>query len=270
VSTGSKRGGDSHQPALGEEPEFDDGRPGAHQTITRVTRLLEEVVYRPGLTHAELTRALGAPKSSVYGFIRGLLAVDWLFEQDHRLYLGPAFFSLAIASGEIRAGLVSPGELDELSREAQLTAFVGIRAGDHLLYIAESGSSLMTAFEARTNIRRNLLNTAGGKVLLAATPEAELESYLRRRTPEERDQVRAFITECPMIRENGYAVNINTERSRVGLATAIHNSAGTTIAAVTLVGPSSNVLPRIEQLSRLLIERVGGWRDRAGSAREPI
>jgi CRP-like cAMP-binding protein len=36
-------------------------------------RILEEVVYKPGLTFAELARALNAPKSSVHGFIRGLL-----------------------------------------------------------------------------------------------------------------------------------------------------------------------------------------------------
>ncbi|HMD95089.1 MAG TPA: hypothetical protein VKG80_20860 [Trebonia sp.] len=75
------------RPAAGEG----QGVAGGHQTVSRVTRILEEVVYRPGVTYAELTRALGAPKSSVYGFVRGLLAVDWLFEQDHRLYLGPAF-----------------------------------------------------------------------------------------------------------------------------------------------------------------------------------
>ncbi len=43
--------------------------PQNHRTVDRVTRILEEVVYNPGMTFAELARALGAPKSSVYGFI---------------------------------------------------------------------------------------------------------------------------------------------------------------------------------------------------------
>ena len=166
-------------PAAGEG----QGVAGGHQTVSRVTRILEEVGYRPGLTYAVLTRAVGAPKSSVYGFVRGLLADDWLFEQDHRLYLGPAFYSLAIASGHIRAGTVSAADLDALYRETGLTAFVGVRAADRMIYVAEAGSDLMAGFQARSNIRRDLLTTAGGKALLAALPETELEAYLRRRAP---------------------------------------------------------------------------------------
>jgi hypothetical protein len=41
-------------------------------------------------TFSELARALDAPKGSVHGFIGGLLATGWLYEQDHRFYLGPA------------------------------------------------------------------------------------------------------------------------------------------------------------------------------------
>jgi DNA-binding IclR family transcriptional regulator len=247
------------------------GQAGAHQTITRVTRILEEVVYRPGATYAELTRALGAPKSSVYGFIRGLLAVDWLFEQDHRLYLGPAFYSLAVASGHIRAGMVTTADLEALYREAGLTAFVGVRAGDHLIYIAEAGSDLMSGFEAQSNIRRDLLTTAGGKALLAALPENELRGFLRRRQPAEQGEISSFLEALPSIRENKIAVNINPSRSRTGLATVILGPRGHAVASVTLVGATSQVLPRVETLSELLRRRVEAWRERStAGAREPI
>jgi DNA-binding IclR family transcriptional regulator len=251
--------------------ENGQGPAGAHQTITRVTRILEEVVYRPGATYAELTRALGAPKSSVYQFIRGLLAVDWLFEQDHRLYLGPAFYSLAIASGHIRAGMVTTADLDALYREAGLTAFVGVRAGDHLIYIAEAGSDLMSGFEAQSNIRRDLLTTAGGKALLAALPETELRGFLRSRRPEEQGNMDAFLEALPSIRENKIAVNINPTRSRTGLGTVIRGAHGNAVASVTLVGPTSQVLPRVETLSALLRQRVEAWHERStAAAREPV
>jgi DNA-binding IclR family transcriptional regulator len=244
---------------------------GGHRTTTRVTRILEEVVYRPGATYAELTRAVGAPKSSVYGFIRGLVAVDWLFEQDHRLYLGPAFYSLAIASGHIRAGLVTAADLDALYREAGLTAFVGVRAGDHLIYIAEAGSDLMSGFEAQHNLRRGLLTTAGGKALLAALPETELHAFLRRRAPEEKADVDAFLEALPSIRESRIAINVNPTRSRTGLATVISGAHGHAVAAVTLVGSTTQVLPRLESLSELLRQHVEGWRERStAAAREPI
>ena len=247
------------------------GAAGAHQTVTRVTRILEQVVYRPGSPYAELTRSLGAPKSSVYGFIRGLLAVDWLFEDDHRLYLGPAFYSLAIASGHIRAGMVTAADLDALYREAGLTAFVGVRAGDHLIYIAEAGSNLMASFEAQTDIRRGLLTTAGGKALLAALSEPELHAYLRRRQPEEQADVDAFLEALPSIRDSKIAINVNPTRSRTGIATVIRGWHGHAVASVTLVGPTSQVLPKVEALSELLRQRVEAWRERSmATTREPV
>jgi DNA-binding IclR family transcriptional regulator len=243
-----------------------DVTPGGHQTINRVTRILEEVVYRPGSTFAELTRAVGAPKSSVYGFVRGLLAVDWLFEQDHRLYLGPAFFSLAIASGQVRAGSVTAADLDTLHRETGLATFVGVRAGDHLIYVAEAGSDLLTGFGARSNIRRPLLNSAGGKALLAALPEPELEAFLRKREPGERNEVDEFLGTCASIRSSRIAVNHNRTLGRTAVATVIPGPSGNAIASVTLLGSDSDVVPRLTALSELLLRRVAEWGHRAGAA----
>ena len=244
---------------------------GSHQTISRVIRILEQVVYQPGSTYAEITRAVGAPKSSVYGFIRGLLSVDWLIDQDHRLYLGPAFYSLAIASGHVRAGMVAPGDLDRLYQDTGLTAFVGVLAGEHLIYIAEAGSDLMASFEARTDIRRRPLATAGGKALLALMPEAEMEAFLRRSSTASTEEISEFLQSCQGIRDSGVAVRVNPQRGRTGIATVLRNSKGQAVASVTLVGPTPQVLPRVDALSVLLRERVREWQTRSlATPREPI
>src|SRR6266702_3935202 len=99
--------------------------PHNHRTIDRVTRILEMVVYHPGVTFAQLARALDAPKSSVHGFISGLLANGWLYEQERRFYLGPALYGLTLASGHIRAGLVTHADLAALHEEARLAVFLG-------------------------------------------------------------------------------------------------------------------------------------------------
>ena len=64
------------------------------------------------------------------------------------------------------------------------------------------------------NIRRPLLHTAGGKVLLAALPEAELDSFLRSRRKDEQDDVHSFLEMLPSIRDTGIAVNIAEAGSR--------------------------------------------------------
>jgi DNA-binding IclR family transcriptional regulator len=241
-----------------------------HRTIDRVTRILEEVVYRPGMTFAELARALDAPKSSVHGFIQGLLAKGWLHEQDRRFYLGPAVYGLTLASGHIRAGVVTQADLTALNEEAGVAVFLGVQAGDYLMYIAEVGSDLITGFEARSNIRRDMLVTAGGKALLAERPEAERSAYLRRHTGENPELVERFLSQYDEIRSTRIATNMHRTGVRFGLATAVHNQTGEPVAAVTLVGPTAAVQPRLEELSDMLIRHVDAWAQRAVTAREAI
>ena len=64
-----------------------------------------------GMRFAEWVRVLDAAKSSVHGLIRGLLAKGWLYQEQHRFYLGPAVYGLTLASGHIRAGLVTHEDL---------------------------------------------------------------------------------------------------------------------------------------------------------------
>src|SRR5205823_11602265 len=115
-----------------------------------------------------------------------------------RFYLGPAVYGLTLASGH-RAGLVTHADLIALHEETGVAAFLGVQAGDHLIYIAEAGSDHVAGFEARSNIRRTLLVTAGGKALLAARSEPERESYLRRRSVDESAQVDRFLEEYDSI-----------------------------------------------------------------------
>ena len=243
--------------------------PQNHRTVDRVTQILEEVVYKPGMTFAELVRALGAAKSSVYGFIGGLLANGWLYEDQGRFYLGPAVYSLTIASGHIRAGLVSDADLVKLHNETGVAVFLGTQAGDHLIYIGEAGSDAVAGFEARSNIRRNLLVTAGGKALVAARPDAEIQTYLRRRTPDEAELVNSFLAQIDEIRRTGIATNLG-RTGRLGIATVVRNREGKAVATVTLVGPAKSLQPRISELGDLLLKRVNEWARRSLKPREVI
>lgn len=242
--------------------------PQNHRTIDRVTRILEEVVYNPGMTFAELVRALDAAKSSVHGFISGLLAKGWLYQEQHRFYLGPAVYGLTLASGHIRAGLVTHEDLVALEQETGVAAFLGVQAGDHLIYIAEAGSDHVAGFEARSNIRRTLLVTAGGKALLAERSEVERESYLRRRGADERDLIDRFLEEYDAIKRTRIATNAH--RGRFAIATTVRNQSGDAVASITLVGPAPEVQPRVKKLSQILLRHVDSWSRRTITPREAI
>jgi DNA-binding IclR family transcriptional regulator len=244
--------------------------PKNHRTVDRVTRILEEVVYSPGITFSELVRALGASKSSIHGFISGLLANGWLYEEQRRFYLGPAVYGLTLASGRIRAGQVTYEDLVALHEKTGVAVFLGVQAGDHLIYIAETGSDPVTEFAARSNIRRSLLATAGGKALLAARPDAERASFLRRRSAEDADLVDKFLHEYREIKSTRIATNVRRRGTRFAIATTVHNRSGEAVASITLVGPTADVRPRMKELSKLLIRHVDSWPQRPMTPREVI
>ncbi|MBB2946309.1 DNA-binding IclR family transcriptional regulator [Actinoplanes lutulentus] len=239
----------------------------SHRTIDRVTQILEEVVYKPGMGFAELARALDAPKSSVHGFIRGLLAKGWLYEADKRFYLGPAVYALTLASGNIRAGQVTQADLDALHKETKMTVFLGVRAGDHLIYIGESGTDAMTGFAARSNIRRILIDTAGGKALLAAEAEGTREAYLRRQDDE---LVSTFLAQFPGIVKTGVAKNFRHHGAQLALASVVRDRGGKAVAVAVLVGPTAEAEPRETRLRRLLLKHVTSWSQHDVAPREAL
>jgi DNA-binding IclR family transcriptional regulator len=244
--------------------------PQNHRTVDRVTQILEEVVYHPGMTFAELARALEAPKSSVYGFIQGLLAKGWLYEEDHRFYLGPAVYGLTLASGHIRAGQVTHADLVALHEKTGAAVFLGVQAGDNLIYIAEAGGDAMSGIEARSNIRRTLLGTAGGKALLAARSDIELKAYLRRRSAEEADAVDTFLGEYEAIRKTRIATNVRLSGTRFAIGTTVRDKSGEAVASITLVGRTADLQPRAKELRELLIRHVDSWSKRSATPREAI
>ena len=230
--------------------------PQNHRTVDRVTQILEEVTYRPGITFTELARALGAPKSSVHGFVRGLLAKGWLYEDDKRFYLGPAIYGLTMASGQMRAGSVTQQDLQALHKATGCAVFLGVQAGDHLIYVSEYGTDAHTGFAAKTNIRRQLLDTAGGKALLAEKPDAERNRYLRQRGPDEAELVSRFLAEFRDIKRDRIATSTKHSGTQYALATTVRDLSGEVVAEITLVGSAADMLPREKRLRKLLLQHV--------------
>ena len=241
-----------------------------HRTVDRVTQILEEVVYHPGIGFAEIARALGAPKSSVHGFIRGLLDKGWLYEVNRRFYLGPAIYGLTLASGNIRAGQVSQADLDALHKETGLTVFLGVEAGEHLIYIGESGTDALTGFAARSDIRRGLISTAGGKALLATWSDATRDAYLRRQQAEDPDRVSDFLAEFGDIRASRVARNTLHHGAQTALACVVRSRVGANVAAAVVVGQTSEMAPREAELRTTLLTHVDLWSQQKVAAREPL
>jgi DNA-binding IclR family transcriptional regulator len=249
----------------GTVPSADDmpRGPQNHRTVDRVTQILEEVTYHPGITFAELSRALDAPKSSVHGFVRGLLAKGWVYESDKRYYLGPAIYGLTLASGQMQAGSVTQADLDKLHELTGLSVFLGVLAGDHLIYVSVAGADEQSRYTASTRLRRALLDAAGGKALLAEKSDAVRDGYLRRLGPEDADKVSQFLADFRQIKETGIATNYKHGGSQLALATVVRNQFGEAVSEITLVGPAADAVPREAELRKILLDYAQGLTPRA-------
>ena len=221
------------------------------------------------MTFAELVRALDAAKSSVHGFIRGLLAKGWLYEEQVATISVPRCTVSRSRVAISGPGLVTHADLAALHEETGVAVFLGVQAGDHLIYIAEAGSDSITGFEARSNIRRPLLATAGGKALLVARSDGEREAYLRRRSTEEADLVEQFLEEYAEIKRTRIARTF-AGGTRFGIATTVHNQSGEAVAAIMLVGLTAEVQPRVQELAKQLLRHVDWWPQRSMTPREAI
>lgn len=233
--------------------------PQSHRTIDRMTSIVEQVVYCPGITFVELARAVGAPKSSVHGFIRGLLAAGWLRQDDTRFYIGPAMHGLSLASGHLRAGSVTEQDLHALHTEVDATVVLGVQAGDDLIYVAVVGNDDQPPLAARWNIRRDMLATAGGKALIAAMPPSTRDAYLRRRRRDNPEKIDEFVQEFHDIVRTRIARNYRRDRSRVGFSTVVHDESRRAVAEVTIVGPTRSLQPRASELEAALLRHVDMW-----------
>jgi DNA-binding IclR family transcriptional regulator len=244
--------------------------PRGHRTVDRITEILEVVGRQPGVGFAELARTLDAPKSSIHGFIRGLVATGWLHEANRRFYLGPAAYALTLSSGQVRAGSVRQEHLNALHEAVGLAVVLGVRAGDHLIYVARAGEDAVTGFRSRSNIRRPLLGTAGGKALLAASPPTECDAYLERFGPDGDGLVQGFRRDAVAIRRTRIATNAPPGGSRFGIATAIPNQKRAPVASLTVVGPAVEVEPRASELGATLVAHADEWSRCETDAREVV
>lgn len=226
----------------------------AHRTVSRVTSILERVA-RGGARMHELAELLQAPKSSVFGLVKGLVATGYLIEDNGRYHLGPALGSLLASAGPDLAE-VARAELERLRDTFNETAMIGTRVGESLTYIASVESTQLIRYSAPLRIRRPLYPPSAGKILLAHWGAARREAYLRSILPGEA-AVRAAQEELDVVRREGVAFNRGETLPDVS-ATARPVLAGTeVVAAIAVAGPTSRIADRLPEIADALAVVTG-------------
>jgi DNA-binding IclR family transcriptional regulator len=243
----------------------EDRRLSSPQSVTRVIQILEALcASETPVSLAHLSRVLNAPKSSLAALLRGLVEADFVIATDGLYRLGPNAFGLGSALLEARRRLQSSDLVREgmrrLADASGETVLFAVRdaGADTMTYVDVIESRNAVRFAVAIGDRRPLYATAGGRVLLTAMTEAELQAYLERLQPKpltrstETDKARlaALIAE---VRASGVAQTIDQSSEGVaGTAAAIRDASGAVIGALIVAAPTARLQGRAAELARLV------------------
>lgn len=262
----------------------EDRRQNSPQSVTRVIRILEMLSASPApMGLAELSRTLGAPKSSLAALLRGLADEDFVVPSDGAFRLGPGAFGLGSALTEARRRVQSPElvraglwRLAERTGETALFAVLD-RDGATLTYVDLVESHNTVRFAVSVGDRRALYATAGGRMLLACLLESDLRAYLETLNPEPltpRTEISkpALAKAIAAARVAGVAQTVDQAAEGVtGTAAPVRDATGAVLGAMVVAAPSLRLQDRRDDLARLVkdeaaaISRSLGWRQAEGA-----
>jgi DNA-binding IclR family transcriptional regulator len=215
--------------------------------------ILEAVIASEsaGLRLGDLADILGAPKSSIHGLAKGLVATGYLQEKGARYVQGPAVSSLlAIGGQQFHQGYRTV--LEELSKSGEETALLSVLVGESVINVEIVEPAQLIRASPPLRQRRPLWPISSGKVFLAHMPERRRDTYLRRKfeEPAERERVQA---ELETIHETGVAFNRGESSPDLyGVASAIVVTGTEVTTAIGLAGPANRMEAKLDDIARLV------------------
>lgn len=229
------------------------GPAAEHRTVARVMAILELVLASEdrGMRLGDLSEAIEAPKSSVHGLTRGLVAEGYLREAEGRYFTGPAVSSL-LAAGSTTLPALYRHTLEQLSRQWNETAFVATLVGDSLVYVDSVESEAFIRAAPQLHRRFELWPRSAGKCLLAYLDQRRLDAYLRRHHGDAEAQV--VRAELARVRDTRIGLNVGEPQSaHIGIATPIVTGSSPVTVAIALAGPKSRLQDKVDDIAASML-----------------
>lgn len=228
-------------------------------SVDKALLVVELLLRHPEpLSARAIADVLGINRTTTHRLLNALMYRGWIEKPagtaSYRLSL--KFLALAHVAGQSRSFIleVRPA-LEHLSALSRETVHLGVLDGFEVVHIDKVESPERVGISSRVGSRAVPHVTGLGKALLAASPDAVVERYLRQATgraaPERITAPEAFWEEMRVTRERGYS--IDNEEDSIGvrcLGVAILGAGSSPLFAVSLTGPSPRfTLQRVEELA---------------------
>lgn len=230
-----------------------------HRSVSRVMGLIEAIVANEpeGLKLGELADALSAPKSSVHGLAKGLVALGYLQERDSKYFSGPAMAAigqLLSSRSEERWRRSFTEQLRLLSETWNETAMLGELVGDSVVYLesVESTQTLRAAVPLHTRVQT--WPASSGKCILAFMPPRRRDAYFDRigLSGKERKDAMAELAE---VKERRVAFNVGgTAVGMVGVASPVFLPGRPIPMTIAVTGPEVRLVDKLEELGHDVLQ----------------
>ena len=237
-----------------------DGEPvarGGVQSLARAFAILEEIAKnRDGIGLAELSKRVGLHNSTTFHLVRTMVTLGYVrqLKESKRYRIGRPLFALAAnALDEIEMTSLATPVLETLSRETGESGHFAVRMGDEVVVLARTASPGAFQLSDRVGVVRPAHATALGKIMLAALPLSEFESFLKRaeltrRTPRTITDAEALRREIAEVRRAGMAIDDGEFDSEVRcVAVPVRDFTGSVIGALGISGPVWRLSPEAVQ-----------------------
>jgi IclR family pca regulon transcriptional regulator len=222
----------------------------------------------PRLTASLAAQRTGMTRSAARRVLLTLRSLGYVETDGRMFWLAPPVLRLGAAYYESgRLPRLTQPFLQRLTASVHEAAYVSVRDGDALVYVARNGANpgLLTGFMVGS--RLPLAVTSAGMVLLAALPDAEIEEVLtnypfRSFTPHSIANAERLRVEIQRARAQGYALLEQQLQIGVrGVAVLLRDhrdavvgalSLSTPIGAVSSADAAARALPALRETARAL------------------
>jgi IclR family pca regulon transcriptional regulator len=218
------------------------GNPDFVLSLARGLRVIESFEgYREGRSIVEIAESTGLSRASIRRILLTLELLGYV-ERSRQVFrlrtqvlrLG---FSYLSSSSVVEAARPVLERVTEMTHESSSMSMLD---GDEIVYVARSAASRVLAAGLSVGSRLPAYCTSMGRVLLAALPDNELDSYLRRLKP--RSYTPRTVVKIPELRKvildvrrRGYAiVNEELETGLRSVAVPVSNRGNRVVAAINV------------------------------------
>jgi DNA-binding IclR family transcriptional regulator len=242
--------------------------PYAIESVDNALRILQALRDSGQVRVADMAAELGVARSTAHRLLAMLVYRDFAVQAEDRSYRpGPAL-SAGPLRGEPAQRLrqVMRPHMEALRDQVAETVNLTVRLGTQSRFLDTVESAQLLRVGDRQGMVLPAWKTSGGKVLLAELSDAQLTALLRGPSGRPPDgmtaaQRRSLVGELRLIRDQGYAENIEESESGVcAIGVCVRDKAGEPVAALSVSAPSVRYTA---DRSRLFLRELRAAVDRA-------